>query len=82
MGGIEFLIVFPVAALYFPVVPGGIGFDQFVPDTKSVQLGLKGRRSIGALWQQPLCKLGSIVGLYALNGVREALHNMLEEQFG
>ena len=31
MGIVEALLVFPVAAFYFAVVPGRVGADQFVP---------------------------------------------------
>lgn len=31
---IEFFIVFPMAALDFPIVPRGVWFDQFVSDPK------------------------------------------------
>ena len=31
---IEFFIVFPVAALDFPIVPWGVWFDQLVSDPK------------------------------------------------
>ena len=31
---IEFFIIFPVAALDFPIVPRGVWFDQLVSDPK------------------------------------------------
>ena len=79
MGSIEFFVIFSVAALNFSVVPGSVGLNQFVPNTKAAQLGLEGRRGIAALSQQPLCKFSPIVGLHTLNGIREALHAVLDE---
>ena len=38
---IEFFIVFPVAALDFPIVPRGVSFDQLVSDSKLRQSLLK-----------------------------------------
>ena len=41
MRGVEFLIVFSVAALYFAVVAGRVWTDQLVPDPKACSDQLK-----------------------------------------
>ena len=43
MGGVEPLVVLPVAALYLAVVPGRKGPDDFVTDAVGLQMFLKER---------------------------------------
>ena len=81
MRSVELFVVFSVASLHFSVVPWCVGLDQLVPNTKTFQLGFKGRRSIAALGQQSLCKFGAVIGLYTFNRVRKSFHYVLKEQF-
>ena len=81
MGGIEPLIVLPMAALYFPIVPGHVWPDQFVPDAVSFQMHIKKcgpipvtGKTVGKFW--------SIVCLDTFDGCRKRFYQMLHEHGG
>ena len=56
VGCIEFLIVFPVAALNFSVVSGRIGLNQFMLDPKFSKSSLK-ESLFWVARAEPICKL-------------------------
>ncbi len=82
MAGIEFLIVFSVAALNLTVMPGSEGADLFVPDPEFGQRLLKERQRLLLAVAHLVGKFKTIVCLDALNGIREFLHYMLQKLCG
>ena len=56
VGCIEFLIVFPVAALNFSIVSGRIGLNQFMLDPKFSKSSLK-ESLFWVARAEPICKL-------------------------
>lgn len=77
MGGVEFLIVFAVAALHLAVMSGGIGPNELMANTQAGQLGLEDGRGITAFREKPFRKLRPIVRLDTFNGIRKSLDNVL-----
>ena len=76
MRGVEFLIVFSVAALYFAVVPWRVRTDEFMANAHTFQFQFKQRRFITASWQQAVGKFRAIVCLDTFNGIREFLNHV------
>lgn len=81
MGGIEPLIVLPVAALYFPVVSGRVWPDQLVPDAVPFQMHIKkcglipvAGKTVGKLWP--------VVCLDTFDGRWERFYQMFHEHGG
>ena len=79
VGGIEILIIFPVAAFDLAVVPGRIRLDQFVLDAKLLQCFFKESFPVGTLSSETICELRSVVRLNTFNGIREMFHTMPDE---
>ena len=79
MRSIELFIVFPVTSFHFSIVSGRVRLNQFVANTKALELGFKGSKRVAAFGQQALCKLCTVVSLHTLNRVREAFYNMLKK---
>ena len=77
MAGIEFLIVFSVAAFYFTIVTGCKGFEFLVPDAELSQCFLKERQRLFLAVSHFICKFKPIVCLDTLNGIRKLFHYML-----
>ena len=83
VGGIEPLVVFPVAALHFPIVPWRKRADQLVPDPQLFQTHLKNGRLIRtAIRGKTFCKLLSVVRLHALYGARKSFYQVLQKEHG
>ena len=49
VAGIEFFIVLSMTALHFPVVSGGVGLNELMPDAELLQGGFKERFLFGSL---------------------------------
>ena len=64
VGIVETLLIFPMAALYFSVVTGCIGADQFVPDPKTRGGQLKASKAAFPVGRETIGKLNAIVSLY------------------
>lgn len=77
---IEFFIVFPVAALDFPIVPRGVRFDQLMSDSKLRQSLLKESWLRLLPSNKAIGEFSTIVSLDALNRIRETLYAMLNKQ--
>ena len=71
-----------MASFNFSVVPRGKGLNELVPDTEVKTRLFKHRDSISPIRVQPVCKLGSVVCLNALDLVRELFSAVLEEHCG
>ena len=80
MRGIEFLVVFTVAAFYFSVMTRSVRTDQLVPDAEFIQSGFKDRRRGVSFGQKFFRELWSIVRLDALNEEGEFFCNMADKQ--
>lgn len=82
VGGIEFLVVFSVAALHLSIVTRCIRFDQFVLDSEAC----KGVLEQGWFWIPAVCKaigkLKSIVCLDALDRIRKPFYAVLNKHRG
>lgn len=70
MAGIEFLVVFSVAAFYFAVVTRGKGLDLLVPDSQFGQGLFKERQRFLLAVAHLIGKFKPIVRLDALNGIQ------------
>ncbi len=81
MGGIEPLIVLPVAALHLAVMPWRIGADYLVPDAMLLQTHLE-KGGLIPVGGKAVGKFGAIVRLDALNGARESFHKVFHKQGG
>ena len=81
MGGIEPLIVLPVAALYLAVMPWRIGADYLVPDAMLLQTHLK-KGGLIPVGGKAVSKFGAIVRLDACNGERESFDKVFHKQGG
>lgn len=81
MGGIETLIVLPVTAFHFPVVPRGKGPDQLMLDAVLLQVHLEegGLVPVGG---ETVGEFRSVVRLDALDWERECLDQVFQEQGG
>lgn len=77
---IEFFIVFPVAALDFPVVSRGVWLDQLVSDSKLRQSLLKESWLRILPSNKAIGEFSAIVSLDALNSIRETFYAMLNKQ--
>lgn len=83
MGGIEPLVVLPVAAFHFPIVPWRKRTDQFVPDPQLLQPNLEDGRFIRtAIRGKTFCKLLSVVCLHTLYGARKSFYQVLQKEHG
>jgi len=81
MGGIEPLIVLPVAALHLAVMPRGIGADYLVADAMLLQTHLK-KGGLVPVCGEAVCELSAVVRLDALNGAGEGFHKVFHKQGG
>lgn len=81
MGGIEALIVLPVAAFHFPIVPRGKRPDQLMSDAVLLQVHLEEGRLV-PVGGEAVGEFRSVVRLDALDREREGLHQVLQEQGG
>jgi len=81
MGGIEPLIVLPVAALHLAVMPWRIGADYLVPDAMLLQTHLE-KGGLIPVGGKAVGKFGAIVRLDALNGAGEGFHKVFHKQGG
>ena len=79
MGGIEPLVVLPVAALHFAVMPRGIGSDYLVADAMLLQTHLK-KGGLVPVCGEAVCELSAVVRLDALNGAGEGFHKVFHKQ--
>ncbi len=77
----EPFVVLPVAALHLPVVPGGKGSNQLVPDSVPFQAYLEegGLVPVGG---EAVGELRPVVRLDALNGQGKDLHQVVQERGG
>ena len=82
MVSIEGFVIFSMAALDLTVMPGRERLNAFVLNTKAIQRYFKERFLVGAPRVEAVGKLGAIVRLNTLDGVREAFHTMLDELRG
>ena len=81
VGGIKTLVVLPVAALHFAVMPWGVGTDKLVPDAVAPEPFLK-KGGFVPVGGKAVRKLRSVVGLDAFNGAGEGFDQMVYEQGG
>lgn len=81
MGGIETLIVLPVAAFHFPVVPWSKGPDQFMPIAMLRQVCLE-KGKLVPVGGEAIGEFCPVVRLDALDRKREGFHQVLQEQDG
>lgn len=81
MGGIEPLIVLPVAALHFAVMPWRIGADYLVPNAMLLQTHLK-KGGLIPVGGKTVCEFSAVIRLDALNGAGEGFHKMFHKQGG
>ncbi len=81
MGGIEPLIVLPVAALHLAVMPWRIGADYLVPDAMLLQTHLE-KGGLIPVGGKAVGKFGAIVRLDALNGAREGFYKEIHKDGG
>ena len=81
MGGIEPLIVLPVAALHFAVMPWRIGADYLMPDAMLPQMYLK-KGGLVPVGGKTVGKFGAIVRLDALNGAGESFYKVFHKEGG
>ena len=68
-----------MATLHLSVVSRSEGLNAFVLNTKLIQRSFKERFLVGAFRVEPVGKLWAVVRLDTLNGIREALHAVLDE---
>ena len=81
MGGVEPLVVLPVAALYLAVVPGCKGSDDLVADAVGLQMLLKERGPF-FLARKAVGEFRPVIGLDTFDAARERSHQMLHELGG
>lgn len=79
MGGIESLVVLPVAALHLAVMPRGIGPDYLVADAMLFQTHLK-KGGLVPVCGEAVCELSAVIRLDALNGEGEGFHKVFHKQ--
>ena len=79
MRGVEFLIVFSMAALDLAVMSGSVRTDQLVTDAELTKGSLKERLTLAAVRSQAVGKLHTVICLNALDGIREALYAMTDK---
>ncbi len=81
MGGIETLIVLPVASLYFAVVPRCIRADQFMPDPVLLQMDLKQGGFI-LVRGKTVGELIPVIRLDTFNGTGKGFDKVIHKQGG
>ena len=81
MGGVEPLVVLPVAALYLAVVPGCKGSDDLVADAVGLQMFLKERGPF-FLARKAVGEFRPVISLDTFDAARERSHQMLHELGG
>ena len=77
VAGIEFFIIFPVAALHLAVMPWRKWFDLLVADAHLTQCFLKKRQRLFLAVAHFICKLKTIIRLDTFNGIGKLLCHML-----
>ena len=78
---IEPLVVLPVAALHFFIVPGSKGADNFMADTVGLQMLLE-KRGLFPLARKAVGKFSSIIRLDTFNGAGERFYQVFHELGG
>ena len=81
MGGVEPLVVLPVAALYLAVVPGCKGSDDLVADAVGLQMLLEKRGSF-LLARKAVGEFRPVIGLDTFDAAGERSHQMFHERCG
>lgn len=81
MGGVEPLVVFPVAAFHLAVMSRRIRADQFVPDPVLFQMHLK-KGGLVLMCGKAVCEFRPVVGLDTFNAAGERLYEVLKEDGG
>ena len=75
MDGIEPLVILPMAAFYFPIMPWRKRMNQLVPDPQLLKPNLKDGWLIRtAIRREAFRKLLSVVSLHALYGAWEGFY--------
>ena len=82
MAGVEFFIVFSVAAFHLAIMPRCKGADLLVPDAELGQCFLKECQRPFLAVSHFVGKLKSVVCLDTLNGIRELFYHMLDKLGG
>ena len=78
MRSIEIFIIFTVRTLDFAIVPRCKRLNELVANAKLLQFHLEQMR-FGFIRNELLCKLGSVICLYALNLEWSGLDQMLQK---
>lgn len=81
MSGIEALIIFPMTAFHFAIMPRSIGPYHFMSDAVMLQMNLKQGRPV-PVCSKPVGEFGSIVCLDALNRAGKGFDKMVNKQGG
>ena len=82
MEGVELVVILPMAALNFTVMPRCVGTDQLVTDTMFFKRKLEHRLPIPLTLRESVCKLKAVVCLNALDcdtAPFEPLHTAFHE---
>lgn len=76
MGGVETLVVLPVAPLHLPVVPGRVRAYYLMADAMACQMFLKqgGFVPVGG---KTVCKFGPVICLDAFDTAREGFDKVV-----
>ena len=77
--GIETLVILAMASLYFAVMSGSEGPDLLMPDPILLQPFLEQGQIGGGVRLESFGEFRSVIGLYALDGEREGLYQMLQK---
>ena len=77
VAGIEFFIIFPVAAFHLAVMPWRKWLDLLVADAHLRQCFLKKRQRLFLAVAHFICKLKTIIRLDTFNGIGKLLCHML-----
>ena len=78
---IEPFVIFAVAPLYFPVVPGCIGPDQLMRDAMLRETCLEQGGPV-PMGSEAVCELGTVICLDAFDGHREGFDQVFQEPGG
>ena len=79
MAGIEFFIIFSVAALYFAVVPWSKRLDLFVADIKLRECFLKEGKRFFLAVAHLVCEFKTVIRLNTFDRIGEFLYYMFEK---
>ena len=77
--GIETLVILAMASLYFAVMSGSEGPDLLMPDPILLLPFLEQGQIGGGVRLESFGEFRSVIGLYALDGEREGLYQMLQK---